>query len=559
MSAVVISAATLLVGCRDNPLDVKNTQQPDVSQAYSAPLTVEGIVSKLYQQLWNGQHGASDNIQTQSMSMSFESHSQLGNFGMGTRAAIPRSLIDNSIGNTVNVGNFRDFDFMSRNARGATNAIAAIDKFKAAGFSIGSNARDARAKAWAYFNLGYATGQLALFYDSAAIVTPTTPTDVVPAFSAASAVAAYALAAFDSAIAISKTAAATDGTNGWPIPADWVSDPAGAGLSIARFQQVARSYKAKFRAGVARTPTERAAVDWASVIADATNGITADFVIQTNATTGWGSSWVTQLRVSSGWSQMTPMILGMADTTGAYANWLAVPLLQRTPKAFSIAGVADADAGILRTPDKRFPSGETRAAQNAVTGTSKGGPPAGSILYFRNRPSGEDTPAEPWGTWFYDNWRNWAIGAAGGNGPYVLFSVAENDMLAAEGYLRTNNVPAAAALIDKTRVRAGLAPVTGITTLTQQVPGGNACVPRVPQAPGFTTTACGTIFEAMKWEKRVETSFTGYGQWFVDSRGWGDLPAATGLEWPIPYQELYARLEPSYTNQNVATKGTYGF
>ena len=65
------------------------------------------------------------------------------------------------------------------------------------------------------------------------------------------------------------------------------------------------------------------------------------------------------------------------------------------------------------------------------TGTSKGGPPAGSILYFRNRPSGEDTPAEPWGTWFYDNWRNWSIGAAGGNGPYVLFSVAENDMLAA--------------------------------------------------------------------------------------------------------------------------------
>ena len=559
MSAVVLSAATLLVGCRDNPLEVKNTQQPDVSQAYSAPLTVEGIVSKLYQQLWNGQHNASDNIQTQSMSMSFESHSQLGNFGMGTRAAIPRSLIDNSIGNTVNVGNFRDFDFMSRNARSATNAIAAIDKFKAAGFSIGSNARDARAKAWAYFSLAYATGQLALFYDSAAIITPATPTDVVPPFSPASAVAAYALAALDSALAISKTAAATDGTNGWPIPADWVSDPAGAGLSLARFQQLARSYKAKFRAGVARTPTQRAAVDWASVIADATNGLTSDFVIQTNATTGWGSSWVTQLRVSSGWSQMTPMILGMADTTGAYANWLAVPLLSRTPKAFSVAGVADADAGILRTPDKRFPSGETRAAQTAVTGASKAGPPVGSILYFRNRPSGEDTPAEPWGTWFYDNWRDWSIGQAGGNGPYVLFAVAENDMLAAEGYLRTNNVPAAALLIDKTRVRAGLAPVTGMTTLTQQVPGDNACVPRVPQAPSFTTTACGTIFEAMKWEKRLETSFTGYGQWFVDSRGWGDLPAGTGLEWPIPYQELYARLEASYTNQNVATKGTYGF
>jgi hypothetical protein len=244
---------------------------------------------------------------------------------------------------------------------------------------------------------------------------------------------------------------------------------------------------------------------------------------------------------------MTPMILGMADSTGAYDAWLAVPLQQRTPF-------------LLRTADKRFPSGDSRAAQQAVTGTSKSGPASGSILYFRNRPSGEDTPAEPWGTWFYDNWRFWAIGAGGGNGPFIVFSVAENDLLAAEGYLRTGNIASAATLIDKTRTRAGLPALSGVvTSLTQPVPGGAACVPRVPQAPGFTTTACGTIFEAMKWEKRVETSFTGYAQWFVDSRGWGDLVQGTALHWPVPYQELYARLLPSYTTKETAVKGTYGF
>src|SRR6267142_2645805 len=73
--------------------------------------------------------------------MSFESSSQLGNFGMGTRGSIPRSPIDNSIGNTVSGGNFRDFDFMSRNARGAANAIAALDKFHTAGNTTGSPAR----------------------------------------------------------------------------------------------------------------------------------------------------------------------------------------------------------------------------------------------------------------------------------------------------------------------------------------------------------------------------------------------------------------------------------
>ena len=63
----------------------------------------------------------------------------------------------------------------------------------------------------------------------------------------------------------------------------------------------------------------------------------------------------------------------------------------------------------------------------------------------------------------------------------------------------------------------------------------------------------------MKWEKRVETSFTSYGQWFIDARGWGDLVVGTPLEWPVPYQELFARLKRSYTTTARAAKGTYGF
>ncbi|MFL5479236.1 MAG: hypothetical protein ACJ79X_09475, partial [Gemmatimonadaceae bacterium] len=185
--------------------------------------------------------------------------------------------------------------------------------------------------------------------------------------------------------------------------------------------------------------------------------------------------------------------------------------------------------------------------------------PAGSILYFRNRPPGEDTPADPWGTWFYDNWRSWAIRATGGNAPYVMYPVVENDMLAAEGYIRAGNFVAAMPLINKSRTRAGLPALTAISALTDQVPGGNACVPRVPQPPTFTTTACGNIMEAMKWEKRTETDLVGYSEWFIDSRGWGDLAQGTALEWPVPYQELFARIKPSYTTSGVAAKGTYGF
>jgi hypothetical protein len=556
-----LATAVILTGCRDNPLDVKNTQQPSVAGVFSSPLTVETAVSRLFEQPYNGQLGASDDIMTQTITMSFESASQLGNFGMGTRGAIPRAPIDNSIGNNVAAGNFRDFDFLSRNARLAATAVQALDGFIAKNNNVpvlGTAGRDARARAFAYFALGYAMGQLSLYYDSAAIMTPQDQIDpatgnfVIPGLSVASAISDAALKDLDSAIAI--TAAGPAST----IPADWLAQT--SDVTAANFTRLLRSYKAKFRAGLGRNPTARAAADWNAIIADATNGITSDFIIQVSTVTGWSGAVQSQMATATTWSQMTPFILGMADTTGAYDTWLQLALTARTPF-------------LLRTPDKRFPSGETRAAQQATVatpvqfstpgGTSRAGTPAGSIVYFRNRPSGEDSPADPWGTWFYDNQRSWAIRASGGNGPYVLFAVAENDMLAAEGYLRAGNVAAAIPLINKTRTRAGLAAIPATALITDQVPNSSAlahdCVPRTPQPPAYNTTACGTIFEAMKWEKRLETSMVGYAQWYVDSRGWGDLVQGTPLEWPVPYQELFARGKASYTTSARATLGSYGY
>jgi hypothetical protein len=554
-------AAVLLAGCRDNPLSVNNTQQPSVSGVFSSPLTTETAVSKIFEQLYNGQFGASDDIFTQTITMAFESASQLGNFGMGTRGSIPRAPIDNTIGNNVAAGNFRDFDFLSRNARLASTAVGALNDFIAKNNNapvLGTAGRDARARAFGYFSLGYALGYIAMFYDSAAIITPQDQIDpatgnfVLPPLSLAPAVMDAALKDLDSAIAIANAGPAT------AFPADWLAQT--SDMTVSDFTKLMRSYKAKFRAGLGRTPTARAAADWAAITADATNGITADFVIQVNTVTGWSGSVQSQMATATTWSQMTPFILGMGDTTGAYDAWLQLAVTARTPF-------------LMRTPDKRFPSGETRAAQQATIatpvqfstpgGTSRAGTPAGSIVYFRNRPSGEDSPADPWGTWFYDNQRSWAIRATGGNGPYVLFAVAENDMLAAEGYLRTGNAAAAIPLINKYRTRAGLAAIPATAIITDQVPNSSAlahdCVPRVPQPPTFNTTACGTVFEAMKWEKRLETDMIGYGQWYIDSRGWGDLVVGTPLEWPVPYQELFARGKPSYTTSARATVGTYGF
>ena len=83
----------------------------------------------------------------------------------------------------------------------------------------------------------------------------------------------------------------------------------------------------------------------------------------------------------------------------------------------------------------------------------------------------------------------------------------------------------------------------------------------MPRVPSGNSLVCGTLFEAMKWEKRMETIFTGYAQWFIDSRGWGDLPAGTSTQWPVPYQEMDARRQAFYNSQPtwVAGTSTYGF
>jgi hypothetical protein len=141
-------------------------------------------------------------------------------------------------------------------------------------------------------------------------------------------------------------------------------------------------------------------------------------------------------------------------------------------------------------------------------------------------------------------------------------------MLQAEGLIRKGQFAAAATLINVTRVKAGLPPITTFDA-TSPVPGGANCVPKVPVAP-YTVVACGNMLEAMKWEKRIETAYTHFASWFFDSRGWGDLAETTALFWAVPYQDLQARgIEPNAiygagagvgtAANSAAAKGTYGW
>jgi hypothetical protein len=529
--------AVLLVlsGC-SGLLDAHNNDAPDVAGTLSTPEGVKALVATTYQAIWAANHDTYSALYAQLLNLSLESYSAAISGNPGN--TLPRVAISNAPGNLLARDYFNDFSGLSRNSRTSANVIIALDRLVATGLTLGSVGVNAAARAFALFTNGVSLGNLALAFDSAAIVTQAVPSGDIPPLSGAADVMKAAVANLDSAIAI---AAAPSSGPGFPLNSQWIN---GRAMSAGDFVRFVRSYRARFRAGVARTPAQRAAVDWAAVLADVENGIQADVNVSLDPNSGWRNGWIDVHYLFGTFHQMTPMMIGMADTSGNYGAWLSVPLVSRAPF-------------LIKTPDRRFPSGETREAQIAHSPAVPSG-----VLYFRNRSVGA-TVGEPWGQSFYDFYRWQSIYNNNRRGEFPLMTKAEMDMLAAEGYLRRGQIAPAAALIDQYRARAGLPTLSGVvTTSTMPVPGGRACVPRVPTSAG-NTAECGTIFEAMKWEKRMETAFTGWASWYFDSRGWGDLPEGTALEFPVPYQELEARKKPFYNlggigGKSAAAKGTYG-
>lgn len=530
------------LACSDT-LAVQNENNPDAGRALARPSDVEALIGSSFNTVWGAMNGQNDNVDNQMRVFSFENSSSLANFGFGTRIGLPRAPIDNSKGNPVLVGNFWDF---AQDAKGARSAALGLAQLNKQGFTLGNPAQDIRARAFAYFVMGFGNANMALVYDSGAVVNEFNGNDIpYPPLLGHDSLMKLALAQLDSAQVYA-------GKMTTSLVATWIP---GNALSGSQFTQLIRSYKARFRAEVARTPTERAAVDWGKVRDDALAGITADVSIDLDPSKGWNYVWYVQHFLFDAWTQQSPLYAGMADSVRpandpagpGYDAYLATPINSRS-------------AFLIKSADQRFPPGDTRAAQQAASTVGTVQTPSRSNLYFRNRTS-PDPPGLPFTVSQYDWFRMQALYAANRIGKFPMLQKTEIDLLAAEAYYRLGDLASAAAKINITRQAKGNLPALPLTmTATDPVPGGGACVPRVPDpATNFTSAKCGTLFEALKWEKRMELAFMQYGAWYFDSRGWGDLAAGTALEWPVPYQEMDTRSEKLYNSQSAATVGTYGY
>lgn len=542
---LIIGISAGLTACQTD-LIVDNQNNPDVARVLAKPGDVEATIANSYGQMHQAAFGVNGSITPSLLTMSFENASSLANFQMGPRGAIPRIAITNTRGNAAEGENQVQFTRLARAARVAANGIVSLNR---PNFTIGTPERDQRARAFAYLVMGAANGSAALAYDSISVVTPEDDLGGPALLVGYNEATTAALKQLDSTVVISGR------QPGFTLPDSWVN---GNILTAAQVAQLANGWKARLRAGVARTPTERAAVNWDAVIAEA--GAALPTTLQITMSNATGSTWTLadgQHYTFDTWTQASPMIIGMADSARAcgaggdcYDGWLQTPLNSRY-------------RFMIKTADQRFPSGETRDAQRDSSGVGDFPSPPRTNLYFRNR-----RPTDPAGDAFsvsqYDFYRFQAW-ASTRNGPYPVMTRAEMDLLMAEGYIRKGDFGNAMTRINITRVNNGnLPPLAGITLLTEPISSLGSCVPRVPQPPDFTTAACGNILEAMKWEKRMETAYTQLGAWFFDSRGWGDLAEGTVLNFPVPFQEMDARGKPFYNLGGVggpssAARGTYGY
>lgn len=539
-------------------LVVQNPNQPETDRVLASPADAEALIGSYYRRWHIAMHGTLSNVWGMTTVQSLENYSSLGNNCLNARAGIPRAGNDNSVANGCQTEQHRVYFVHGEVARVATNVLK---KFSEPGYLVRSVQETNRAKAFAEFLRGLSHGYIALFYDSAAVISADMAGDDPGTLRGYAEVMDSALVALDNAIVHANAATGT------VIPQSWI--PTTGTLDMPGFIRLIRSYKARLRANVARTPAERAAVNWTEVINDAANGITADHDNITNSTTGPYNTWVAQLHTWGLWHQMPPFIIGMGDTSSNYATWIALPLDSRGASG----------PFTMITPDLRFPQGGDRAAQVAdfsVTSCNASG--VQCERYFVNRPASNDQVAGlGWGQSNYDfvRYNSWRVSGQNGSLPYM--KKAEMDMLRAEGLIRQGgaaNLVAAAGLINLTRTAGmvgGVATGGGLPPVIGTADGGltmPTCVPRRPvngRNSGGGTVACGDLFEAMKWEKRMETIQSHFGAWFLDSRGWGDLPEGTPYHWAPPYQDLQARRLPIYSTGSGSTGGamagpsTYGW
>ena len=541
--AVLCASLLVLAGCEDF-LSVDNLNDPDRDDATASPSDLEAFIAgAFYPSMWEALHDDEDAtaafpLQAAEFSATMQGQNTLLQYN--DHAAEPRGVHDNGV--VVSLGNGpqgpRDvWATVHETNSVAHDGLAKLDEGTV--ITEGNVDVTARARAFAKLIQGWSWGYLGLIFDEAHVVDesveiPPDPNAVVGL--AVETLAPYpevieaAVTALEEAIAVAQ---ANPGVVTYPSITEsnlWFGTP--DPVSNTEFIQLANTLAARFLVLAARDPAERAAVDWARVLAFTANGLTSDFEFQlSNQRQSTLLNHFTNEPDNERNYRWDYRAIGPADQSGAYQAWIAAPLDQR-------------DRFDIVTPDQRI-TGATPQSD-------------GTYTVYRADDNGFVPDRGRYAYSAYQ-WRRHAISVGlpsdnddtGDNlGTAVLVSADENNLLRAEALARTGDAAGAAVLASISRARAGLPDATAAGAPTD---GDGYCVPRLDSG------ACGDILAVIRYERMVELAALDMTRGYADSRGWGILPDGTPMHYPIPGNALDQYGLPNYTYGGVGQPGSASY
>jgi hypothetical protein len=397
---------------------------------------------------------------------------------------------------------------------GARDGLAAL----AEGLTIDEGGTDVtqRAVFFGKFVQGLALANIARLYDQAFIIDENTDLaniELVPAEQVFQA----AMQKLDDALQIAQS-------NTFTVPDPWMGY--GGEWSSSDLVNLVKAFKVRFTIQMPRNVADRTAVDWNWVLTTLSDGLSKEYVnYYDDINWGWHRAKQQCGGRQSGWTRIDMRTIGPSDVSGAWETWI------------NQADPWDKDPFEIVTPDSRI----TEPYQPQTDGKY--------IEFLGTSPF----PASR-GIWTYSHYIDNRFNVPTWVGTYPDFVDAEVDFIRAEAWYRLGQFDKVREVVNQYRANGDLPPF--VTNQNPDTP--DVCVPQNRDG------TCGDLWEALKYEKRIENYHYGSASEFMDDRGWGDLESGTWLELPVPGEELLLLLMEIYSFGGnlgnaapVAAQGTF--
>jgi hypothetical protein len=524
--AVAGALALAAAGCQD--MEVTNPNNPSRESVLNDPADVQALVSATFRTLFERTEGSHVTIPMSTMADEFSV--AFFDFGGLELSQEPRATFNPRSSNSNHSAVWQDY---YRIIAGVNTAFRAVDEadltIREAGVDV-----TMRLRAFGKFMQGAAHGQVALTFDQGYVSSESLDFETLTFEEARNLIRPYT-EVLDTAITQLEEALRLAENNTFTLPAtiaEWIP---GVALTNQQFARVIHTYIARFMAYTPRTTAERAAVDWNAVIAHIDAGITTDFapVGTPDVMESLYKHRAARLRTTtpSDFMRVDYMVIGPADRSQGFINWLSTPAADRQPFRLDAMDRRIDGIAVWNRTTSSWDGTPPATCANTPSPTSATQPPSTCGLYAGyNDVVAFFNPGR--GTYLrsYYHYHRWGKGSSFDTGPIPIVTVTEMDLLKAEALIRLNRAAEAVELINRTRVANGqLLPVT-----IAGAPGiAPDCVPRQ-----FNSGACGNLWDALKYEKRIETLGLTGGLPYYDGRGWGVLLENTMIHFPMPVVDI---------------------